>query len=165
MAKEIFMTQWFSDEMLLAGESLIKRLDQTDAKVQAAFWLLDAEDTIWKLTIISPLVETDGPRNYYRRIDDINESAKPDEAVIALHDISVSGTHNRIFKAFLSIRDTVLWDEKLWLKKRLGKNFIGSVYFEDMYIYRMDFELLEDNISNPTMKNKTTPLSSQGKQT
>lgn len=145
MAKEIFMTQWFSDEMLLAGESLIRRLDATDAKVQAAFWLLDAEDTIWKLTIISPLVESDGPRNYYRRIDDINESAKPDEAVIALHDISVSNTHNRIFKAFLSIRDTVLWNEKLWVKKRLGKNFIGSVYFEDMYIYRMDFELHEES--------------------
>ena len=159
------MTQWFSDEMLLAGESLIKRLDETNAKVQAAFWLLNAEDTIWKLTLISPLVESDGPRNYYRRIDDINESAKPDEAVIALHDISVSGTHNRIFKAFLSIKDTVLWNEKLWVKKRLGKNFIGGVYFEDMYIYRMDFELLEDNISNPTMKNKTTPLSAQGKQT
>lgn len=139
------MTQWFSDEMLLAGESLIQRLDQTDAKVQAAFWLLDAEDTIWKLTIISPLVESDGPRNYYRRIDDINESAKPDEAVIALHDISVNNTHNRIFKAFLSIRDTVLWNEKLWVKKRLGKNFIGSVYFEDMYIYRMDFELREES--------------------
>lgn len=139
------MTQWFSDEMLLAGESLIQRLDQTGAKVQAAFWLLDAEDTIWKLTIISPLVESDGPRNYYRRIDDINESAKPDEAVIALHDISVSNTHNRIFKAFLSIRDTVLWNEKLWVKKRLGKNFIGSVYFEDMYIYRMNFELHEES--------------------
>lgn len=153
------MTQWFSDEMLLAGESLIKRLDETNAKVQAAFWLLDGEDTIWKLTLISPLVETDGPRNYYQRIDDINESAKPDEAVISLHDISVSGTHNRIFKAFLSIRDTVLWDEKLWVKKRLGKNFIGSVYFEDMYIYRMDFELLEENIPGTTTKSTTLPLS------
>jgi len=54
MAKEIFMTQWFSQEMLLAGESLIKRLDEIDSKVQAAFWILDAEDKTWKLTIVSP---------------------------------------------------------------------------------------------------------------
>jgi len=146
VAKELFMTQWFSEEMLLAGKSLVKRLDETDAKVQAAFWLLDAEDKTWKLTLVSPLVESEGPRNYYRRIDDINESAKPDEEVIALHDISVTNTHNRIFKAFLSIRDTVLWNEKLWVKKRLGKNFIGGVYFEDMYIYRMDLELPENSI-------------------
>ncbi len=165
MAKEIFMTQWFSDQMLLAGESLIKRLDETDAKVQAAFWLLDAEEKTWTLTLVSPLVESEGPRNYYKRINDINKTANPDEEVIALHDISVSDTDNRIFKAFLSIRDSVLWNEIPWVKKRLGKNFIGSVYFEDMYIYRMDLELIGSNIPNPTTNDKTIPLSSQGKQT
>ena len=159
MAKEIFMTQWFSNEMLLAGEVLLNRLDESDGKVQAAFWLLDDEDKTWKLTIVSPLVETEGPRNYYKRINDINKTANPDEAVIAPHDISASNTHNRIFKAFLSIRDTVLWEEELWVKKRLGKNFIGSVCFEDMYIYRMDFELLGDNIPNAITKDTSLPLS------
>ncbi|MEY3807848.1 MAG: hypothetical protein RI893_824 [Pseudomonadota bacterium] len=143
MAKEIFMTQWFSDEMLLAGESLIKRLDETDAKVQAAFWLLDAEEKIWTLTIVSPLVETEGPRNYYKRINDLNESASPDEAIIALHDINVSDTDNRLVKA---IRRSVLGDAKLE-NNRLGRNTLGGVYIEDMYLYRMDWELLGDNIS------------------
>ena len=88
MAKEIFMTQLFSKEMLLAGETLIKRLDENwMQRYRPHFWILDAEEKTWKLTIVSPLVESEGPRNYYRRIDDINESAKPDEDVIALHDI------------------------------------------------------------------------------
>jgi hypothetical protein len=142
MAKEIFMTQWFSDDMLLAGESLIKRLDETDAKVQAAFWLLDAEEKTWTLIIVSPLVESEGPRNYYRRINDINESANPDEAVISLHDITVSDTDNRIIKA---IKRSVLGDAILG-NNRLGRNTLGGVYIEDMYIYRMDWELLGDNI-------------------
>ncbi|MGZ4996051.1 MAG: hypothetical protein ACXWE9_08215 [Methylobacter sp.] len=154
MAKEIFMTQWFSDEMLLAGESLIRRLDAADAKVQAAFWLLDAEDKTWKLTIVSPLVESEGPRNYYKRINDINESAKPDENVIALHDISVSDTDNRIVKA---IKRSVLGDAILG-NNRLGKNTLGGVYIEDMYLYRMDWELLGDTL-NPATKDKTIPLS------
>ncbi|WP_333872842.1 hypothetical protein [Methylobacter sp.] len=154
MAKEIFMTQWFSDEMLLAGESLIRRLDATDAKVLAAFWLLDAEDKTWKLTIVSPLVESEGPRNYYKRINDINESAKPDENVIALHDISVSDTDNRIVKA---IKRSVLGDSILG-NNRLGKNTLGGVYIEDMYLYRMDWELLGDT-PNPATKDKTIPLS------
>lgn len=93
------MTQWFSNEMLLAGEALIKRLDESDGKVAAAFWILDTEKKTWELTIVSPLVESEGPRNYYKRINDINESTKPEEAVISLHDIRVSNTNNRIVKA------------------------------------------------------------------
>ncbi len=148
------MTQWFSDQMLVAGESLIKRLDETDAKVQAAFWLLDAEEKTWTLTIVSPLVETEGPRNYYKRINDINESASPDEEVIALHDISVSDTDNRIVKA---IRCSVLGDAKLE-NNRLGRNTLGGVYIEDMYLYRMDWELLGDSIPNTTTKDNLLPL-------
>ncbi|MCF7965344.1 MAG: hypothetical protein K9L79_07370 [Methylobacter tundripaludum] len=156
MAKEIFMTQWFSDEMLLAGESLIKRLDETDSQVQAAFWLLDSEDKTWKLTIVSPLVESEGPRNYYKRINDINESAKPDENVIALHDISVSDTDNRIVKA---IKRSVLGDAILG-NNRLGRNTLGGVYIEDMYLYRMDWALLGNNAPpNTTAENAGRPLS------
>jgi hypothetical protein len=155
VAKEIFMTQWFSDQMLSAGESLIKRLDETDAKVQAAFWLLDDEDKTWKLTIVSPLVESEGPRNYYRRINDINESAKPEEEVIALHDISVSNTDNRIVKA---IKRSTLGNAILG-NNRLGRNTLGGVYIEDMYLYRMDWKLLGDNTPNTATKDTILPLS------
>ena len=149
------MTQWFSEKMLLAGESLIKRLDETDAKVQAAFWILDAEEKMWKLTIVSPLVESEGPRNYYRRIDDINESAKPDEDVIALHDISVSNTDNRIVQA---IKRSMLGNSVLG-NNRLGRNTLGGVYIEDMYIYRMDWKLPGDNTPDTTTEDTSLPLS------
>lgn len=145
MAKEIFITQWFSDEMLLAGEVLIKRLDDAGAKVAAAFWILDAEEKAWELTIVSPLVEVEGPRNYYKRIDDINASANPDEGVIALHDIDVSDTDNRIVKA---IKRSVLRNATLG-NNRLGRNNLGGVHIEDMYLYRMDWELL-DHMPNTT---------------
>jgi hypothetical protein len=154
VAKEIFMTQWFSQEMLLSGESLIKRLDEADSKVQAAFWILDAEEKTWKLTIVSPLVESEGPRNYYRRIDDINESAKPDEYVIALHDIDVSDTDNHIVKA---IKRSALGNAILG-NNRLGRNTLGGVYIEDMYLYRMDWESLGDNIPNTTTNDCNLPL-------
>lgn len=157
MAKEIFMTQWFSEQMLLAGEALIKRLDETDAKVQAAFWILDAEDKTWKLTIVSPLVESDGPKSYYRRINDINESAKPDEEVIALHDISVSDTHNRIVEAI----KRSAFGSGLLGNNRLGRNNIGGIYIEDMYLYRLDRNLLENATPNKAAtENSILPLSS-----
>ncbi|MFA5017384.1 MAG: hypothetical protein WC504_07550 [Methylobacter sp.] len=155
MAKEIFMTQWFSQEMLLAGESLIKRLDETDSQVQAAFWILDAEDKTWKLTIVSPLVESEGPKSYYRRIDNINESAKADEYVIALHDINVSDTDNRIVKA---MKRSMLGNSILG-NNRFGRNTLGGVYIEDMYLYRMDWALLGNNVPSTTTENTVPPLS------
>lgn len=151
MAKELFVTQWFSDEMLLAGEALIKRLDESGAKVAAAFWILDAEEKTWILTLVSPLVKSEGPRNYYKRIDDLNATAKPDEIVIALHDIDVSDTDNGIVKA---IKRSVLGNAVLG-NNRLGKNILGGVYIEDMYLYRMDWKLLGYNGPN-TATEKTT---------
>lgn len=143
MAKEIFITQWFSDEMLLAGNSLIKRLDESNAKVAAAFWILEDKEKNWELTIVSPLVESEGPRNYYKRINDINDSVKADEEVVSLHDIRVSNTNNRIVKA---IKNSVLGNAILG-NNRLGRNFLGGVYFEDMYLYRMDWELLSQKLN------------------
>ncbi|ESS69310.1 hypothetical protein MGMO_137c00040 [Methyloglobulus morosus KoM1] len=142
MAKEIFITQWFSDEMLLAGETLLKHLDETNAKVAAAFWILEDKDKAWELTIVSPLVENEGPRNYYKRINDINQSAKIDEKVVSLHDIRVSNNNNRIVKA---IKNSVLGNAVLG-NNRLGRNFMSGVYFEDMYLYRMDWELLSQKL-------------------
>ncbi len=153
MAKEIFMTQWFSEQMLLAGESLINRLDETNANVHAAFWLMNAEDKTWKLIIVSPLVEIEGPRNYYRRINNINESAKPDEDVIALHDISVSNTDNRIVMA---MKRSVLGNALLG-NNRLGRNTLGGVYIEDMYLYRMDWESLDQTLKTAN-ENKLSSL-------
>jgi len=154
MAKELFITQWFSEQMRLAGERLINQLDETDSDVQAAFWLLDAEEKTWKLTIVSPLIGSEGPRSYYRRIDDINESAKPDEEIIALHDISVSNTDNRIVKA---LKNSVLGSAALG-NNRLGRNNLSGVYIEDMYLYRMDWKSLEGNIPNVATEKTNFPL-------
>lgn len=138
MAKELFITQWFSNEMLLAGAVLIKRLDEADAQVAAAFWLLDAEEKTWALTIVSSLIESEGPRKYYKRINDVNDSANPNEEIISLHDIQVVNTNNRIIRA---IQHSNL-GKALLENNRLGRNIIGDVSIEDMYLYRMDWTLL-----------------------
>jgi hypothetical protein len=129
--------------MQLAGNSLIKRLDESNAKVAAAFWILEDKEKNWELTIVSPLVECEGPRNYYKRINDINDSVNADESVVSLHDIRVSNTNNRIVKA---IKNSVLGNAVLG-NNRLGRNFLGGVYFEDMYLYRMDWELLSQKLN------------------
>jgi hypothetical protein len=138
MAKEIFVTQWFSCEMRLAGERLIKRLQESGAQVASAFWILNPDEQKWELTIVSPLVKSEGPKAYYKRIDDIYKSAEPDEEIVSLHDIRVSNINHRIIKA---IKHSVLRSSTLG-NNRFGKNTIGDVYIEDMYLYLMDWDLL-----------------------
>lgn len=137
MAKEIFMTQWFTDAMRLAGESLVRKLDESGAQIVAAFWLLD-EEKKWELTIVSPLVGSDGPREFYKRINDIYESCSDEESVVSLHDIRVSNVHNRIVNA---LRNSVLAGAQLG-NNRLGKNYLDSTFIEDIYLYKIDWNML-----------------------
>lgn len=139
MAKEIFITQLFSDSMCIAGENLIKKLDESNGQVAAAFWVLGEEKT-WELTIVSPLVGSEGPRNYYKKINDIYESCSDEEMVVSLHDIRVSNTHNKILEA---IKGSVLKDANLG-NNRMGQNYIGGVYVEDMYLYKIDWNMLSE---------------------
>ncbi|WP_427500652.1 hypothetical protein ACQE3E_13265 [Methylomonas sp. MED-D] len=138
MAKEIFMTQWFTEAMRLAGERLIKKLDESDARVAAAFWVLDEKENNWELVIVSPLVGSEGPRSYYKRINDINEACSDDESVVSLHDIRVANIHNRIVDA---MRNSVLAGTQLG-NNRMGKNYMDGIYIEDMYLYKIDWDML-----------------------
>ena len=137
MAKEIFISQLFTEIMRLAGESLVIKLDESGAQIVAAFWLLDGEKN-WELNIVSPLVGSDGPRSFYKRINDIYESCPDDENVISLHDIRVSNIHNRIVDA---MRNSVLAGAQLG-NNRLGRNYIDGIYIEDMYLYKIDWNML-----------------------
>lgn len=140
MAKEIFMTQWFTDAMRLAGESLIKKLDESGVQVAAAFWIFDSEEKNWELTIVSPLVGSEGPRSLYKRINDIYEACPEDENVVSLHDIRVSNIHNRIVDA---MQNSVLSGSQLG-NNRMGRNYIDGIYIEDMYLYKVDWDMLSE---------------------
>jgi len=75
--------------------------------------------------------------------------------VIALHDINVSDTDNRIVKA---MKRSMLGNSILG-NNRFGRNTLGGVYIEDMYLYRMDWALLGNNVPSTTTENTVPPLS------
>lgn len=141
MAKELFITQWFSEEMRLAGERLIERLQQAGAQVASAFWILNPDEKAWELTIVSALVKIEGPKAYYKRIDDINRLVKPDEETVSLHNIRVSNINHPIIKA---LKSSVLYGAILG-NNRFGRNTIGEVYIEDMYLYLINWNMLKGN--------------------
>jgi hypothetical protein len=148
MAKEIFVTRWFSEEMLAAGKTLISRLAVENVECAAAFWLLDDNEQTWGLNIISAQVDAFGPREYYKKINNTNKQALPDEAIISLHDIHVSGMKNKLIDAF---KQSVLFGAKLG-DKRLGKQYIGGIFIEDMYLYKLDWDLIAHKSAGITHK-------------
>ena len=142
MATELFVTKgWFTDDMQSAGQDLVNELDKSEGAVSAAFWVLEPEKK-WELVIVSNLVTTDGPRRYYQRINDINnKSALSDKSIISLHDIRVLSERSRVF---VDIVDN--FSHGLLLQNtRLGSNFIGDLYVEDMFIYKLDMKLVSNH--------------------
>jgi hypothetical protein len=140
MAQEIFLTQWFTDEMRQAGTNLVKGLSEAGAQVAAAFWILNSEEKTWELTIVSPLVKSEGPKAYFKRIQKIYRSAGPNEGIVSLQDIRVSGLNHPVVK---SLKNSVLRGASLG-NNRFGKNRIGAVFIEDMYLYMMDWDFLDE---------------------
>jgi len=132
MVKDILVSESLSDSMITAGAKLIGRLDEESADVKSAYWLYFSEDKIWKLIIASPLVDSEGPRKYYRKVVAANELAIATEETVSLNDIAVTNTTNEIvqlIKFAISTGNDISG-------VRFAKNTINGVFIEDAYIYR-----------------------------
>lgn len=132
MAKDILVTESLSDSMIKAGAKLVKRLDSEKSQVKSAFWLYTSDEKIWKLIIASPLVDSEGPRNFYKRIVTANESAEKHEEVVSLNDIGVTNTNNQIVQLLKFAIGTGDGISEI----RFSRNTINGVFIEDCYIYR-----------------------------
>ncbi|MBL4606672.1 MAG: hypothetical protein JKY01_02450 [Pseudomonadales bacterium] len=132
MAKDILVTESLSDSMIKTGAKLIERLDANNAAIKSSFWLYSHEEKTWKLIVASPLVDTEGPREYYKRIVAMNGQAENSEEIISLNDIGVTNTSNQIAQLLKFAIDTGEGVAGI----RFSKNTINGIFIEDTYIYR-----------------------------
>ncbi len=132
MAKNILVTESLSDSMMKAGAKLVERLDAENAKVKSSFWLYFSEEKTWKLIVASPLVDSEGPREYYKKVVAANELAEDSEEIISLNDIGVTNTSNQI----VQLLKFALGTDNGISGIRFSKNTINGMFIEDAYIYR-----------------------------
>lgn len=132
MAKDILVTESLTDSMMKAGAKLIERLDANNSEVKSAFWLFYSEEKMWKLIVASPLVDTEGPRNYYKRIVEANTVASKEEEIVSLNDIGVTNTNHQIVQLLKIMIGTGGGISGI----RFSRNTINGVFIEDTYIYR-----------------------------
>lgn len=74
MAKELLVTDALSDKMIQAGAKLVERLDEDASNIKSALWLYFPDARNWKLILASEIVETDGPRKLYEKIQGQTET-------------------------------------------------------------------------------------------
>lgn len=132
MAKDILVTERLTDSMMKAGAELVDRLDKNSADVKSAFWLFLSEEQVWKLIVASPQVDSLGPREYYKKINEANQLARGSETVISLNDIGVSNTNHQIVQMLKIGIATGGGISGI----RFSRNTINGVFIEDTYVYR-----------------------------
>jgi len=134
MVKDLLVTALLSEQMITTGAKLITRLDKADSQVLGAFWIFSTENKLWRLIIASPLVDDDGPREYYKRIIAANKLANDNEYIISLHDVSALGMSEELVKLISSAITTTESISEI----RFSRNAINGIFIEDAHIYRMN---------------------------
>lgn len=132
MAKDVLVTEALSEQMISAGSKLVERLDANNSEVKSAFWLFFPEERFWRLIVASPLVITEGPKNFYKRIVAVNQLATEEEWVISLNDIGVAGTDHQVVQLIRIAIGTGAGISGI----RFSRNTINGYFIEDAFIFR-----------------------------
>jgi hypothetical protein len=133
MAEEVVVKEVLTKEMIEAGAELTRLLDQTPLVVSASLWLYIPESNIWRLIVVSPEVETSGPRKVYQKIQPVLSQILEEKRSIGLKDISVVENNNPLIALLRNAIRTGATISGI----RFSRNAINGQFIEDAYIYRM----------------------------
>ena len=133
MAEEVVVKEVLTKEMIEAGAELTRLLDQTLLVVSASLWLYIPESNIWRLIIVSPEVETSGPRKVYQKVQPVLSQVLEEKPSIGLKDISVVENGNPLIAL---LRMAIRTGDDI-SGMRFSKDTISGHFIEDAYIYRM----------------------------
>jgi len=130
MAEEVLVKEILSTEQIAAGEQLLKRLDRAKADIIAAYWVYVPAVAEWHLEFVSPQVESEGPLEFYGKVDDLLSSPTRID-YLTLNTIMVLGPTYRFYR---QLRAALKPKEDLSgvrLRQLLVENEVI-----DLYIYR-----------------------------
>ncbi len=127
-------TETLVDSDIKNGEKVVQILDSTDFEVTSAFWFYVPESSRWLLCIASPIVEMAGPKEAYKRLQELLASVQSRPS-LSLKDISLlSPRHNLI--RLLKVAITTSPSPAL-SGIRFTSNTINGIFIRDAYIYRL----------------------------
>jgi hypothetical protein len=120
--------------MVRDGAALVRKLDESDWRVSAAFWFYFPDANAWRLLIASPEVEEKGPREAYTAVQSAMATLAPADRGLSLEDIGVVPSDHPLIK-LLRVFITTGRDIA---RIRFSKNVINGHFIDDALIYRMN---------------------------
>ena len=114
------------------GRRLIDDLDRSKFVLDGALWFYFAETGEWRLLLVSPLVDTIGPKRCYTVIQSAIEDL-PQDFRISLERISVISPKDNLVRL---LRIAISTGRKI-STIRFTRNTINGVFIEDALIYRL----------------------------
>lgn len=133
MGKVILVSDVLTEQMIRAGEAIVKRLDLLPVIVDDVFWYRRSEEVDWKLVLAMPGLSFYGPLVGYGHVESLLLSIPgdvliPDLDQIALLDTNVAPVQALRHSLKAPFQRSQYGLNKVWLER---------VYFEGFYIYRL----------------------------
>jgi hypothetical protein len=127
--------EYLTKEMKDVGMFLVRKLDEHELNVNAAFWLYIPESEKWKLVIAEEGVGTLGPKKIYEKIQKIlGESQDKFQGLLSLEDVALAKPDDPIIALLRVAIRTGPGISGI----RFKNNVINGTLIEDAYIYRMN---------------------------
>ncbi|HKP51274.1 MAG TPA: hypothetical protein VJ183_01335 [Chloroflexia bacterium] len=130
MAEEVLVKEPLTREMIEAGEEFMRVLQEGGFALAALFWLYTSEANDWKLTVVSPQVDTKGPLSTYATIRQL--LAKAPHSVTGLDPFAVTVLSPKEPLVMAIAGANAIHD---LTGRRMTRANFGGTYVEDMYVY------------------------------
>jgi hypothetical protein len=125
------------DWQIEAGRRLLAQLTRDGFEVAAAFWVKTAEEGVWFLYIVSPLVEQTGLAVTYRSL--LASLQKLEGTPISFSDVRLTGTSSKIAQdALMIIAKKVGKSVTRYDAKQLGDMSTDEVFFYPRHFYNTE---------------------------
>ena len=137
MAKEILVGELLTEEMLEAGRRLLADVKQP-LEVVAAFWLYFPEPEEWRLALVTPRVDTDGPLELYTLLGDQIYTGDERARVygLELSNLTVLSPRDRLVEGLIdSNRNYRKAAGRDLPEQRLRGIYLDGSYVPDLYLY------------------------------
>ena len=116
-----------------AGESLIRKMDESLISVTAALWFYLSESDEWRLMLATPLVDKEGPKKVYEKIQQLLEKQDV-QYDLSLDNIAIVSPDDQL----ITLLKKVIKTKKNSLSSiTFTRNIINNTFIENAYIYRM----------------------------
>ncbi len=139
MAQEIVVKEPLTKEMVETGRDMTRRLLEKGFELVCSLWLYNDESGRWRLVLASPIVDREGPRRAYERIQEILQENW--EMDIWLRDISALSPSDPIILAVRTLGKIELpgpnYDKtpRADVRRRFTLSSSSNVFIEDAYVY------------------------------